>query len=145
LGSVFIISLDCFSNAGEKEAQRWTYKNAVGKCIKSLDQHFAIGRDKPEVNAIKRDLPAGLANIVDQRCNLGGLKYPDLGLYTAMDVVEKVHSLLTTLVKFTMFERMLLENICSGIIRNEIICSLFADSFLTNFQKIRSSILCSIT
>ncbi|KAL7529591.1 hypothetical protein ACHAXR_003043, partial [Thalassiosira sp. AJA248-18] len=121
-----------FCNAGEKEAKRRTNKNDVGRCIQSLNNHFAIGTEVEKLGAIKMELPIGLADMVDERSILGGLKYPNLKLYTAFAVMEKVYSSLSTPQNFTMFGGMLLEDLCSGMIENETIRALFFELFDSN-------------
>ena len=118
-----------FCDAGANEAERRSTKNDIGECIKSLDSHFATGNQHEKLATIVGDLPNGLIGMVDERNNFGGLKYPDMQLYNAFAVVEKVYSSLATSSNFVLFGGMLLEKICAGIIDNQIIRSLFFELF----------------
>lgn len=114
-----------FCTAGEKEAGRRTKKNRVGECIKALDAHFAPGREEERVREIKSDLPDGVTRLVDERCSMGGLKYPNAKLFDVFAIMEKVYSTTTTPENFTLYGGALLVGICSGILANETIQGLF--------------------
>ena len=123
----YIIGFLC--NAGAKEAARRSGDSATGECIKSLDRHFALGREDAKLIDIKTELPDGVTDLVDRRCSMGGLKYPNLQLYTVFAVIEKVYSSLATPVNFTLFGGMLLVYILDGMLKNEVLTSLFAELF----------------
>ena len=123
----YIIGFLC--NAGAKEAARRSGDSAIGECIKSLDRHFALGREDAKLIDIKTELPDGVTDLVDRRCSMGGLKYPNLQLYTVFAVIEKVYSSLATPVNFTLFGGMLLVYILDGMLKNEVLTSLFAELF----------------
>ena len=123
----YIIGFLC--NAGAKEAARRSGDSAIGECIKSLDRHFALGREDAKLIDIKTELPDGVTDLVDRRCSMGGLKYPNLQLYTVFAVIEKVYSSLATPVNFTLFGGMLLVYILDGMMKNEVLTSLFAELF----------------
>ena len=76
----YVIGFLC--NAGANEVKRRTDANDLGACIGAIDDHFAPGREVERVDEIKKELPIGLADLVDERCSYGGLKYPDIVLYT---------------------------------------------------------------
>lgn len=123
----YIIGFLC--HAGAKEAARRSEDSAIGECIKSLDRHFALGRDDAKLVEVKAELPDGVTDLVDRRSSFGGLKYPNLQLYTVFAVIEKVYSSLATPVNFTLFGGMLLVYILDGMLQNAVLTSLFADLF----------------
>ena len=129
----YIIGFLCA--AGTKEAKRRTKRNDVGKCVGSLSDHFAFGREEEKVRMLKSELPSGLAVRVDERDSLGGLKYPDVKLYTVFAVIEKVYSKLATPTNFMMFGGQLMTRICAGILNNETLIALFSDLFDTHFSE----------
>ncbi|KAL9181507.1 hypothetical protein ACHAXT_010312 [Thalassiosira profunda] len=118
-----------FCNAGLNEAGRRSKKNDVGLCIKALERHYAVGRDEDAVGRIKEELLPGLADLVDERCSYGGLKYPNWQLYSFFAIMEKVYSSITTPDNFTMYGGTLLSEICSEMLRNETLVDLFADLY----------------
>ena len=115
----YIIGFLC--HAGTKEAGRRTKDNDIGLCIKSLDSHFALGREEVKLAGIRTELPEFVTTLVDQRCKMGGLKYPDLQLYTLFAIIEKVYSELATSTNFALFGGMLLPKICQGILKNQML------------------------
>ena len=56
------------------EADRWGAKSDVGKCIKSLNSHFALESEVDKLLIIKADLPLGVTNLAGSRKKLTGLK-----------------------------------------------------------------------
>ena len=66
---------------------------------------------------------------MDERCSYGGLKYPDILLYTVFGITETVFSSLTTPKNVTMFGGMLLDDICKAMLGNKEISILFEDLF----------------
>jgi flagellar biosynthesis GTPase FlhF len=121
-----------FCNAGAKEAERRTKDNDVGACIKAINEHFAVASEEEAVTEIKSKLPEGLTLLVDSRCSFGGLKYPDLTLYTVFAVIEKVYSTIATPINFTMFGGTLLSQILDGVLHNNTVVKLFTDLFTPN-------------
>ena len=75
---------------------------------------------------MKVELPSGLTSLVDKICYSGGLKYADLALYTMFAIVAKVYSELSRASNFTLFEGLLLVEICDALLENEIIVLLFS-------------------
>jgi len=130
----YIIGFLC--HAGSKEAERRSDDNASGKCIKALEEHFASGRDDTKLNEIKEELPDDITSLVDRRCSWGGLKYPDLQLYTCFAVMESIYSNLATVDNFTKFGGTLLITICQGMLKNERLISLFTELYVVEGEKL---------
>ena len=84
----YVIGFLC--NAGSSAGPRRSAASSVGDCIAALKDHFHPGRDEEAVIKIKADLPMDVAGLVDKRCYLGGLKYPDRALYVVVGVCETV-------------------------------------------------------
>lgn len=122
-----------FCDAGAKEAVRRTKDNDVGECIKAINRHYALGREEEAVRRIRAQLEsegvAGLTALVDQRCNYGGLKYPDLALFSVFSMMETAYSRLANSTNFTVFGGTLLTQICAEMLSNETIVSVFSDLF----------------
>ena len=118
-----------FCSAGQKEADRRTQKNKVGACIKSISQHFVTRKEKDLLRQIKCDLPDGVTAVVDERNQMDGLKYPNLKLYSAFALIEKVYSSLATPGNFMTFGGRLLDSICEEVMDNETIYDIFFDLF----------------
>ena len=122
-------------NAGANEAKRRKDSNDVGACIAAIDSHFVAARETDRVLEVKESLPDNLASLVDERCCFGGLKYPDLVLYTVFAVVEKIFSLLTTPTNFMTFGGSLLIEIRRAMLVNEKLVLLFEDLFPGKFSE----------
>ena len=130
----YIIGFLC--HAGSKEAERRSDDSDTGKCIKALEVHFASGRDDTKLNEIKGELPDDITSLVDRRSSLGGLKYPNLQLYTCFAVMESIYSNLATVDNFTMFGGTLLIRICQGMLKNEYLISLFTELYIVGEDKL---------
>ena len=123
----YVIGFLC--NAGANETKRRMDAKNLGACIGAIDDNFARGREDGRVDKIKRELPIGLADLVDKRCSYGGLKYPGILLYTVFGITGMVFSSLATPKKITMFCRTLLDNIHKAMLENKGIILLFEDLF----------------
>jgi len=123
----YVIGFLC--NAGSTASPRRSAASSVGDCIAALKEHFHPGRDKDAVLKIKADLPSEVASLVDERCYLGGLKYPDRALYVVFGVCEIVFSSLTTSNNFTYFGGTLVSQIRDALTANESVQGLFKDLY----------------
>ena len=74
-------------------------------------------------------MPGNLTALVDNRHVFGGLKYPDIQLYTVFAIMEKVYSTLSTPSNFMLFGGMLLVRICDAMVQNDDLILLFSDLF----------------
>ena len=119
----YIIGFLC--NAGEKEALRRSNKKDIGKCIAALKRHFVLGKDKAAVEAICLDLPVGVTALVDERCHLGSLKYPDKALYSVFALIEKAFSVVATPRNFSIFGGRLLDDISKSLQKSDQLISDF--------------------
>lgn len=122
----YVVGFLC--HAGAKETKRHTTKNDVGLCINALHRHFSS--DNKMISDFKAELPDGLTNMVDQHCAYGGLKYPNKHLYRVFSLIKLVYSHLANPDNFTIFGGRLLAIICSGMIENSTIVSLFSNLFV---------------
>ena len=87
-------------------------------------------------------MPRGLTDIVDQRCSLGGPKYPDLEVYTVFSLMEKIFPWMMTPVNFSMFGGMLMEKICVGMMENPMIASMCSVLLtMTSSPRTQSSLI----
>ena len=77
---VYYIAGFVLCQAGEKEKERRTSKNNIGLCIGAISAHFVS--DSFDIDEIKDDLPQDITAVVDKRSVYGGLKYPNLQLYS---------------------------------------------------------------
>ncbi|EJK69929.1 hypothetical protein THAOC_08765 [Thalassiosira oceanica] len=116
-------------HAGAKEAKRRSDGNDVGKCIESLNDHCALSSDE-ELAQIKEELPAGVTQLVDSRCKLGGLKYVNKSLFEIFGLWEYVYSNLAIVSNLTMFGGSLLSQLCNGMLENEQVVSQFEKLFV---------------
>ena len=123
----YVIGFLC--HAGEKEALRRSNKKDIGKCIAALKSHFVLGTDKSAVAAIRLELSAGVTALVDKRCQLGGLKYPDKALYSVFVLIEKAFSIVATPRNFSIFGGRLLDDISKTLQKNEQLISDFSGLF----------------
>ena len=117
-------------NAGCSSGPRRSAASSVGDCIAALKDHFHPGRDEEAVLKVKADLPSDVAGLVDERCCLGGLKYPDRALYVVFGVCEMVFVSLTTPNNFTHFGGTLVSQIRDALIVNGSVQGLFKDLYL---------------
>ncbi len=116
--------------AGEKEKERRSKNNDVGTCIGAVSRHFVTKAS--EIEAVKRDLPDNLADLIDRRSCYGVLKYPNLQFYTLVARLEYCYSKLVTSQNISKFGGIVLACICDEMVRYLVFVdqfdSLFHDS-----------------
>ena len=71
-----VVGFFCKCWEGE-EAEHHSSKNNVVECVTLLSSHFVLGRKNEKVDPIKKGLPSGVADLVDQCCSSSGLKHSD--------------------------------------------------------------------
>ena len=113
--------------AGEKEKERRTSKNNIGLCIGAISAHFVS--DSFEIDEIKTDLPKDITAMVDKRSVYGGLKYPNLQLYSLVAKMEYCYSRLATPHNLQTFGGIVLNVICEEIAQNDNFVEHFASLF----------------
>jgi hypothetical protein len=110
---VYYIS-DFLCRAGEKEKKRRTKNNDVGACIGAVSRHFVTKAS--EIEAVKRDLPYNLADLIDRRSCYGVLKYPNLQFYTLVARLEYCYSKLATSQSISKFGGIVVACICDEMV-----------------------------
>ena len=135
----FIVGFLC--HAGATAASRRSDANKVGSCIAALANDFVLACDADGIDKIKRDLPPQLTGLVDTRNDsIGGLKYPNLRLYSVFAIVEKVFSSLTTSANFIKFGGTLINSVREALLQNESVLGLFSDLYTTEEEYDRATI-----
>ena len=126
----YVIGFLC--HAGAAAASRRSDTNKVGPCIAALAKDFALACGADGIDEVKRNLPPQLADLVDLRNeSVGGLKYPNLQLYSVFAIVEKVFSSLTTTANFIKFGGTLINKVGEALLQNESVVGLFSDLYTT--------------
>jgi hypothetical protein len=105
---------DFLCRAGEKEKKRRTKNNDVGACIGAVSRHFVTKAS--EIEAVKRDLPYNLADLIDRRSCYGVLKYPNLQFYTLVARLEYCYSKLATSQSISKFGGIVVACICDEMV-----------------------------
>ena len=108
-------------HAGQTAASKG--KTLSGKCIGSITNHFASNPN--EIERLKRDLPSGLANIVDKRSVHGCLAYPNLRFYSLVAKIEYCYSKLATTDNLMIFGGQALGTICKAMTSHELLVDHF--------------------
>ena len=114
----YVIGFLC--HAGAAAVSRRSDANKVGPCIAKLANDFVLACDVDGLDEVKRNLPPQLMGLVDLRNkSVGGLKYPNLRLYSVFAIVEKVLSSLTTAANFIKFGGALINKVREALLPNE--------------------------
>jgi hypothetical protein len=98
-----------------------------GKCIGSITNHFASTQS--EIDRLKRDLPSGLADLVDRRSVHGSLSYPNLRFYSLVAKIEYCYSKLATTDNLMIFGGQALGTICNAMTRHETLLDHFTSLY----------------
>jgi hypothetical protein len=103
-------------------------KTPVGKCIGGISTHFAPESNSRDVERLKRDLPSGIAALVDKRSVHGCLSYPNVRFYSLVAKIEYCYSRLATTQNLMKFGGQALATICNSMSKHEV--------FLSHFQSL---------
>jgi hypothetical protein len=112
-------------HAGQTAASR--QKTVGGKCIGSITSHFASSSS--DIERLKRDLPSGLADLVDRRSVHGYLSYPNLRFYSLVAKIEYCYSKLATPDNLMIFGGQALATICNAMTSHEILVDHFSSLY----------------
>jgi hypothetical protein len=97
----------------------------IGKCIGGISTHFASESNSRDVERLKRDLPSGIAALVDKRSVHGCLSYPNVRFYSLVAKIEYCYSRLATTRNLMIFGGQALATICSSVSKHEVFVSHF--------------------
>ena len=109
-------------HAGQTAAAR--RNTTAGKCIGAISTHFATNEEDAE--KVKRNLPVGLASLVDSRAVHGCLSYPDIRFYCLIAKIEYCYYKLATPNNLMIFGGNVLSTICNAMIEHEVLSEHFA-------------------
>jgi hypothetical protein len=98
-------------------------KTPVGKCIGGISTHFASESNSMDVKRLKRDLPSGIAALVDKRSVHGCLSYPNVRFYSLVAKTEYCYSRLATTQNLLIFGGQALATICNSMSKHEVFIS----------------------
>eukprot|EP00956_Cyclotella_meneghiniana_P042816 scaffold249326_cov50-Cyclotella_meneghiniana.AAC.1 len=112
-------------HAGKTAASR--QNNSLCNCIGAVSAHFVS--TESEVDRVKRDLPDGLADLVDKSAVHRCLSYPNLRFYSLIAKIEYCYSNLSSVDNLRTFGGEVLATICDAIVANESFTGHFASLF----------------
>ena len=115
------------SYAGQTAASK---RNTIaGKCIGAISNHFVSNLN--DVDVVKRDLPEGLADLVDRsrRAVHGCLSYPNVRFYSLVAKIEYCYSKLATTDNLMIFGGEALATICSSMTSHELLVDDFTSLY----------------
>lgn len=116
-------------HAGQTAASK---RNTIaGKCIGAISNHFVSNLN--DVDVVKRDLPEGLADLVDRRAVHGCLSYPNVRFYSLVAKIEYCYSKLAATENLMIFGGEALATICSSMTSHE----LLVDDFTSLYDQCR--------